>query len=107
MNSAYIKFENIEFQDSNHKQTAETILSDIDCIQNYLITEEQYIETLNNTIGPEYSKQIAMFTTERTKKILVALKIAFWYYTGIQASKVIINNDKNVDIFELFKENKQ
>ena len=103
MNSPYIRLDDIECQDEDQRKMVETLLLDIHALEEHLMRDEVFMEKLKNMVGHEYASQIGNYTIENTKRILLGLKIAFWYYTGVSSHKVLKDPDPEYNIFDFSK----
>lgn len=103
MNSSYIRFDDLVLEDEEQRKLVETLLLDIHALEEHLMRDEVFMEKLKNTVGHEYASQIGNYTVENTKRILLGLKISFWYYTGVSSHRVLRDPDPDYNLFDISK----
>ena len=100
MNSPYVRINDLSLQDEDQRLMVETLLLDIHALEEHLMRDEVFMERLKSQVGDEYASQIGNYTVENTKRILLGLKIAFWYYTGVAPHKVLMDPDPDYNLFD-------
>lgn len=102
MSSApYIRLKDIECADDNHRTVVNMLLSDIDNLEKQLLIDEEFLEALRQHIGDVNADYISRHTFDINKKLLMSLKVTFWYYTGISPSKVLVEADPEFNMFKV------
>ena len=101
-NQPYIRFNDIPFTDIEDRNFCERIYKEIVRLDSAVSYDEEFIDHLRRTVGPEVVKMIPQNVITLSKKISIALKMIFWYYTGIDHHKVLYDLDEDeIDIFNL------
>lgn len=100
---SYIKLENIKFKDELSKELATRLYRDIQFMKRQLVANEELLDSLVRSVGEKQANFIAGILVIRDKKLVAALKIAFYYYTGTNPDEVIADLDaeEEIDIFNL------
>jgi hypothetical protein len=100
-NPPYIRIQDIECANDNHQTVVTTLLSDIVNLEKQLIIDEEFLEALRRQIGDMNTDYISRHTLDINKRLLLSLKVAFWYYTGISPSKVLVEADPEFNMFSV------
>jgi hypothetical protein len=97
---AYIKFSDIPFLNKKHKETCEALLRDINRLETQCLFDEEFIDYVRRSSGESAAIMLAKGTSIQFKT-LSALRISFWYYTGYDPSRVIMEprKEETVNIF--------
>lgn len=101
MTRPYIRFSELSFETDTQKKIALSLLNDVRELQLQLIYDEEHLENLEQVAGKLVAKAFSYYT-ESNRRILAALKITFWYYTG-KIPDIILTDDeeeKSIDIFD-------
>ena len=94
----YVRLSDIEFAKPEHKTTCETLYKDILNIENRLVNDEAMFEYFKSVLGENVSNVVVGPSIIMQKKMLTALKYAFWYYTNKSPSHVV-GCEPTMDIF--------
>ena len=94
----YVRLSDIEFATDEHRTTCKTLYKDILNIENRLVNDEEMLEYFKNVMGENAGNILAGPTLMINKKILMALKLTFWYYTNKSPSHVV-DGEPAMDIF--------
>jgi Lhr-like helicase len=94
----YVKFNDIKFLNRQHKNLCKLLHKQIREMEDDLMAEEECHNFLKNV--NEEAARISHRAIENNRKILFAMKLVFWYYTGCNSTHVL-DEDKYVDIFSL------
>ena len=101
---SYVKFDDIEFESRQHKSFCKKLMEEINRLEAAVMYDEELVDHIKLLIEQEkvsavLPKQVVSFN----KKILLATKILFWYHTGIESNKVILDSryEDKIDIFEV------
>ena len=98
MSDPYVRFSDLKFDNRQCKSFFKMLYKKIRDLEDHLMgAEECYMFLLNVN---ERAAGISYREIENHKKILFAMKLTFWYYTGVNVS-CILDEDKRVDIFSL------
>jgi hypothetical protein len=103
MNSSYTRLEDIDFIDKDSKIISSRIYKDIQEVEQVLINNEVIYDYLKKTVGEKNADEMYGSVYSSNKKILLALKMAFWYYSGKSVSHVVSSDETkhDIDIFNL------
>lgn len=98
---SYIKFSDVPFLNKKHKDLCEALLRDINKMETQCLYDEEFILFIKENVGEQAANVIAS-NSAISFKTLSALRIAFWYYTGYNPSRVIFSQGKDdmIDIFD-------
>ena len=98
---SYVRFSDIQFLNRKHKDTCEALLRDITRLETQCLFDEEFIDYVRRSSGDPAAIMIAKGSSIQFKT-LSALRIAFWYYTGYDPSRVIMESRKEetVNIFD-------
>lgn len=98
---SYIRFSDLKFDNNKHKMICEDILLNIRKMQQKLVYDEEQEEYVSINIGPNSNvSKVFQHINDSNRKMLVGLKLAFFFYTGKNPDKVILESELNrVDIF--------
>ena len=99
LSSPYIKFSDLKFHTVTQKRILQSLLTDIRELQLQIIYDEEHLENLEKVGGKLVAKAFSYYN-ESNKRILTALKITFWYYTGKIPDSILIDDEKDIDIFD-------
>ena len=97
----YRKFSQLEFLNKKHRTICETLLFDIQKLESQLVYDDELIEYFKERVGQGVADVSASYVN-LNRRILMGLKLSFWYYTGADPSKVIldtIQDKEHIDIF--------
>ena len=98
MSDPYVRFSELKFDNRQCKNFCKLLYKQIKELEENLMAEEECYEFLINI--SDQAAKISNKAIENHKKILFAMKLTFWYYTGVNVS-CILDEDKHVDIFSL------
>lgn len=100
--TAYVKFDDLPFVKPEHRTICEQLYRDISTVEDQLLTDEEFAEHLSSLIGAQAANEMVSPTLGLNKRVLLALKIVFWYYSGKSPSNVVDgprDEQQNIDIF--------
>ncbi len=96
---SYLRFSDLKFDNIKHKMICEDLLLNIRKMQQKLVYDEEHEEYVATNVGPNVSK-IFQHMNDSNRKLLIGLKLAFFFYTGKNPDNIIIESEINrVDIF--------
>jgi hypothetical protein len=98
MPEPYVRFNEIKFINRQQKSFCKLLYKQIKEMEDDLMAEEECCDFLKNL--SDHAAKISYQAIENNKKILFAMKLTFWYYTGTNSSSVL-DEEKLVDIFNL------
>lgn len=87
--AAYVRFSDIPFVKPEHKTLCEQLYKDISAAEDHMIDNEAFAERLAILLGPKVAEELASSTIGLNKRVITALKIAFWYYSGKSPHNVV------------------
>lgn len=98
---AYVKLSDIDFAKPEHRTICEELYKDIHSVEAQLLADEALAESLKSSIGQATAEGVTSHFISFNRRILLGLKIAFWYYTGKVSNHVIaeIDEENEIDIF--------
>lgn len=98
---SYVRFSDVPFLNKKHKELCESILKDITRLETQCLFDEEFIDYIRRSSGEPAAVMMARGASIQFKT-LSALRIAFWYYTGYDPSRVIMDTGKEdtVNIFD-------
>ena len=94
----YVRFNDLKFINRQQKNFCKLLCKQIREMEDDLMAEEEcyfFLKAVN-----EQAAKISYTAIENNKKILFAMKLVFWYYTGVNSTHVL-DEEKHVDIFSL------
>jgi hypothetical protein len=95
----YCRFSELDFKTDEYKNLAYYLLKDIRDLQVSLIYDEEYAEYMETIMGKNVSK-VLNYYNETNKRMLIGLKLTFYYYTGKMSDFVLLDDEeKTVNIF--------
>lgn len=94
----YVKFDDLKFMNRQHKNLCKLLHKQIREMEDDLMAEEECHVFLKNV--SEEAANISYRACENNRKIIFAMKLVFWYYTGVNSTHVL-DEEKYVDIFSL------
>lgn len=94
----YIKLSDIEYAKPEHKTICEALYKDILAEESQLVSDEEMLEYFKSVMGDRVGGFIGSPTVTLNRKILLALKMTFWYYSGKSPANVV-GEEPEVDIF--------
>jgi len=98
MPGPYVKFNDINFDTKRRKQFCKLLYKEIREFEESIIMDEEYyhfVKDLN-----ERAAELSLAALELNRRLLLAMKMTFLYYTGVSSSQ-ILDEDKPVDIFNI------
>jgi hypothetical protein len=97
---SYLKFSDIQFLNRKHKETCEALLRDITRLETQCLFDEEFIDYVRRSSGEPAALMIAKGVSIQFKT-LSALRMVFWYYTGYDPDRIILETKKEetVNIF--------
>lgn len=101
--TAYVKFDDLPFVKPEHRTICEQLYRDISVVEDQLITDEVFAEHLGSILGAKAAADLVSPSLGLNKRVLLALKIAFWFYSGKSPHNVVggpKSDDLDVDIFK-------
>lgn len=98
---AYKRLSELDFSTKKHKSVCETLLYDIQKLESQIVYDDETVEYLRNTVGPN-AADVADSYVKMNKRLLLALRLSFWYYTGSNPCEVINDLTKNQDEIDIF-----
>lgn len=100
--AAYVKFDDLPFVKPEHRTICEQLYKDISAVEDQLVTDEGFAEHLSSILGAQAANELVSPTLGLNKRVLLALKIAFWYYSGKSPHNVVDgprDDELDIDIF--------
>jgi hypothetical protein len=97
----YKKLSQLEFLNKKHRTICETLLFDIQRLESQLVYDDEMIEFLKSTVGVNTAEVSANYVS-LNRRILTGLKLTFWYYTGADPGKVILDTIPDKDTIDIF-----
>jgi len=98
---SYRKFSDLTFINKKHRSICEALLHDIQKLESQLVYDDEMVEFLRENVGPTTAEVSASYVS-LNKRILTGLKLTFWYYTGFDPSKVILDTIPEKDGINIF-----
>lgn len=98
---AYIRFSEIPFSSDDDRIVCEAIYKSICEAEDDLIAAEDLLERLNATAGKKEMTMLGLPSVIMLGKILMGLKVAFWYYSGVSPSDVL-DDFTDLDVIDIF-----
>jgi len=98
---AYKKFSQLDFLNKKHKSICETLLFDIQKLESQLVYDDELIEFFKSNVGQTVADVSASYVN-LNRRILTGLKLTFWYYTGADPGKVILDTIQDKDQIDIF-----
>lgn len=96
---SYIRFADIQFSTDEVRSHCKTLLRDIRALELQAMRDEEMVEYMKVTVGESTAKVLAGYAS-LSLRVLYALKVSFWYYSGHYCSQVVHEDDlETVDIF--------
>lgn len=98
---SYKRFSQLEFVTKKHKTVCETLLSDIQNLESQLVYDDEIVEYIKEKVGSNAAEASSGYIG-LNRRLLTGLKLSFWYYTGVDPGKVILDtvvNKEKIDIF--------
>lgn len=98
---AYIRLSEISFLNKKHREFCESLFHDIQRLESQCLMDEEFIDYIRQKVGDNAAAVIAK-NSSVSFRTLTALRITFWYYTGCDPSRVLVDTPKKdyVDIFD-------
>ena len=96
----YVKLSDIKFAKPEHKTTCETLYKDILNVENQLINDEEMLEYFKSVLGDKIANFVGSPTVAINKRILMALKLSFWYYSGGKLTAHVVGEEPEFNIFD-------
>jgi hypothetical protein len=98
---SYVKLSDLEFAKPEHRAVCEELYRDIQSVEAKLASDELLAESIRDAAGNVVAESITSHFVMFNKRVLMGLKIAFWYYTGKAPAQVVgdMNEEDEVDIF--------
>jgi len=97
---AYMKLSDMEYPDDKHKIVVEMLHKDILAAEKSLIYFETKAYELMRDIGSVKALKITLPVIQTQQSIIDSLKMTFWYYTGMNSSEVI--SEEEIGTFDIF-----
>jgi len=98
---AYKRLSELDFSTKKHRSICETLLNDIQRLESQLVYDDETVEYLKNTVGPT-AADVAESYVKMNRRLLSALKLSFWYYTGTNSSEIVNDITKDQDAIDIF-----
>lgn len=98
---AYIRFSEILFDSDQERNVCEALYKSIYEAENDLIAAEDLLERLHSIVGEKEMIMIGMPSIMILSKVLMGLKIAFWYYARVPAAYVL-DDVTDLDAIDIF-----
>ena len=98
MSDPYVRFNDIKFDSKRQKSFCKNLLKEIREMEDNLMSDEEVFEMVRK-VSPQ-AAEVGNKAMELNKRVLFAMKLTFWYYTGSNAAHVL-DEDKVVDIFNV------
>lgn len=98
---AYRRLSELDFSTKKHRSFCETLLLDIHRLESQIVYDDETVEYLRNTVGTN-AADVAESYVKMNKRLLLALKLSFWYYTGANPSEVLNDVTKDQDEIDIF-----
>ena len=96
---SYVRFSSLDFVNDEVKNTCYNLLKDIRELQKQILHDEEYASRLAQTIGKNVALAFEQHN-DTNRKVLIALKISFWYYTGKSSDHILLDDEYDIDIFD-------
>lgn len=97
----YIRFSEIPFAHDDDRIVCEAIYKSICEAEEDLINAESLLERLNATVGKKEMTKLGMPSVVMLGKILMGLKVAFWYYSRVSPADVL-DDVTDLEIMDIF-----
>jgi hypothetical protein len=94
---SYKKFSQLEFLNEKHKIICEQLLHDIQSLEFQIMYDDEIVDYIKERVGLNTDDY-----NNLNKRILSGLKISFWYYTGANPGKVILDTVQDKEQFDIF-----
>lgn len=98
MPDPYVRFNDIKFMTKRQKSFCKNLLKEIREMEDNLMSDEEVYDMVKQ-VSPQ-AAEVGSKAMELNKRVLFAMKLTFWYYTGSNAAHVL-DEDKVVDIFNV------
>ena len=98
---AYIRFSEIPFQSDDDRIVCEALYKSICEAEDDLINAEDLLERLSATAGKKQMIMLGIPNVIMLGKILMGLKVAFWYYSGVSPADVL-DDVTDLEIIDIF-----
>jgi len=98
---AYIRFSEIPFASDDDRIVCEALYKSICEAEDDLIDAEDLLDRLNAMVGKKEMTTLGLPNVIMLGKILMGLKVAFWYYSGVSPAD-ILDDLTDIEVIDIF-----